>query len=155
MIIQPPLGAETFRLRKLRYDHHIRQRNNTMEIKSFKDLKGRTITDIKGLIKCSFTAEFTLSDGTVVLMNSYEHSCGHDVSVTIEDVVGDISDLLNSEILLAEEISNKPSDEDDRIKSWTFYKLSTIKGSVTVRWYGESNGYYGTGVDISEKEEED
>ena len=77
------------------------------------------------------------------------------LSVLFEDVVGDISDLLNSEILLAEEISNKPSDEDDRIKNWTFYKLSTIKGSVTVRWYGESNGYYGTGVDISEKEEED
>lgn len=75
--------------------------------------------------------------------------------VSIEDVCGDVNDLLNSPILLAEE---ETSDEDpiDVDKEyhwsycWTFYKLSTFKGDVTIRWYGESNGYYSVCVNFYE-----
>jgi hypothetical protein len=72
--------------------------------------------------------------------------------VTLEDVCGDINDLIGTPLLVAEERESckenrKPPFEDDSMK-WTFYEFRTIKGSVTVRWFGASNGYYSVSVDI-------
>jgi hypothetical protein len=71
-------------------------------------------------------------------------------SVDIEDITGDLSDLENTPILVAEERSGESGDVENGydVYEWTFYEFRTIKGSVTVRWYGTSNGYYSTSVDL-------
>jgi len=73
-------------------------------------------------------------------------------SVFIDDVVGDLADLIDTPILMAEEVSGESPagfDENDHEScEWTFYKFATIKGYVDVRWFGESNGYYSTGVSM-------
>lgn len=70
-------------------------------------------------------------------------------SVYIDDICGDLSDLENCPILLAEESTNSddPKEYSDS-HTWTFYKFTTIKGYVDVKWYGESNGYYSESVNL-------
>lgn len=70
-------------------------------------------------------------------------------SVTIDDVIGDWSDLLGHPLLVAEERTNEGEDEDGYgTETWTFYTFRSIGGSVDVKWYGSSNGYYSESVDF-------
>ena len=73
------------------------------------------------------------------------------------DIVGDIKDLLNSPLLLVEEVTSEDINpkgvfvpKHQESFTWTFYKMSTIKGSVTISWYGESNGYYNESVSFKQ-----
>lgn len=120
----------------------------------FSELKGKTITSAFGLLNGSEIVDLKCSDGTRYKMY-HEQSCCE--SVSIEDVAGDVEDIIGSPILLAEEVSSdewpegleKPKYKPDSF-TWTFYKLSTIKGSITIRWYGSSNGYYSESVTFKE-----
>jgi hypothetical protein len=111
----------------------------------FSILKGKIIKKID-INRDNEEIIFEISDDEKYIMYHYQDCCE---SVSIEDICGDIEDLLNSEILLAEEVFSNENPENTIIENegresftWTFYKLSTIKGSVTIRWYGTSNGYY-------------
>ena len=114
----------------------------------FEELKGKTIVKIEGMEKDSDCVEFFCSDGTKYVMDHEQECCE---SVYLEDVCGDKEDLLNSPILLAEEVQNADGpalNEYEESWTWTFYKIATIKGTVTLRWYGASNGYYSEEVDF-------
>jgi hypothetical protein len=72
----------------------------------------------------------------------YQQDCC--ASCYIDDICGDVTDLLYTPILTAIEASNKtdPPIATEESYTWTFYRISTIKGTVVIRWYGSSNGYY-------------
>ena len=105
------------------------------------------------------TVVFTSTDGTVF---EFYHSQGCCESVYVEDVAGDLNDLVGSPILMAEEVSDDgktlPEVTSDS-HTWTFYKFATEKGYVTIRWLGVSNGYYSESVHFrvlsSNKQEEE
>lgn len=93
---------------------------------------------------------FKTDDGRTFHMAHVQDCCE---DVYIEDIVGDLEDLIGNPLLQSERVTNR----DDKPVSpawdtsgtytpdsytWTYFKFATIKGSVTIRWFGESNGYY-------------
>ena len=95
---------------------------------------------------------FTTADDETYALTHIQDCCE---SVYVEDVIGDLNDLIGTPILMAQEVSNdgeeepkSPSDYVEESYTWTFYKLATIHGYVTIRFYGSSNGYYSEGVDF-------
>lgn len=112
------------------------------EFVDFHSLVGKTLTKVHGLEKYSGSVVFETDSGEKYEMLHLQDCCE---SVDLDDVTGDVDDLIGSEILVAEESS--ASDPDAREHgTWTFYKLATAKGYVDIRWYGSSNGYYSESV---------
>jgi len=114
----------------------------------FSELVGKTLVSVSGEVGGE-DITFTTDDGQVYRLSHYQDCCE---SVSVEDICGDIQDLVGSPILLAEEATSdenpegmEPPKYQDSF-TWNFYKLATIKGYVDIRWYGESNGYYSESV---------
>ena len=120
----------------------------------FETLKGKVFKEIKVVYKD------TIDEGLLFIS-----SCGkqykqyHDQqcceNVYIEDICGDLSDLIDVPILIADEVINyeedvPPTDLNQDSYTWTFYKIDTAKGGVTIRWLGTSNGCYSETVSLYE-----
>lgn len=106
---------------------------------------GKVFTEVK---VSSYDIEFIEADGSKFVMYHNQDCCEE---VYIEDICGDINDLVNAEILSAEESSNRsdePLYQSDDSYTWTFYRFQSTKGPVVIRWYGSSNGYYSESVDV-------
>lgn len=118
----------------------------------FSELLGLTIDRIIGLENDSEKVVFYSSDGRKFRMFHSQDCCEY---VSINEIHGDVEDLISSPILRAEEVTNAESPKPERdlwddVCEWTFYKLATIKGEVVIRWLGTSNGYYSTDVSFQE-----
>ena len=110
------------------------------------DLKYRTFTSV-------YTNEDSDSDELIFENDEEKFTFYHNQDccerVEIEDITGDLYDLIGSPILFTEESSSTEIDaDDDGSSTWTFYKFATKNGYVDVRWLGTSNGYYSERVDL-------
>lgn len=76
-------------------------------------------------------------------------------SVYIEDINGDLNDIIMYKIQYAKEDIHAPEDTDCDSCTYTFYKLGTSKGYVDIRWFGGSNGYYSESVSFIKLETEE
>lgn len=116
----------------------------------FSELVGKTLTGIQG--KVGDDELFFITDTNEVYGMYHRQDCCE--SVYLEDIAGDPNDLVGSPIVQAYESTSSDNPEDvappdyQDSFTWTFYNISTARGSVTLRWYGESNGYYSEEVDF-------
>lgn len=129
-----------------------------MQVKTYKELIGKTFNEVYVGSENDPDDEMSFIDCKGRGFKFYhEQDCCEGVG--IEEVIGDLDNLINAPILEAEEVIYD-DENPNGVKvpkyqesfQWTFYKFATIKGSVTVRWYGESNGYYSESVDFMELE---
>lgn len=111
------------------------------------ELIGQTMKDVYYVSDIE-TVFFKSVDGREYRLYHLQDCCE---SVILEELHGDLQDLVGSPILQAELVENCPEPYPDReyeSHTWSFYKFATNKGSVTMRWLGESNGYYSESVDF-------
>ena len=98
---------------------------------------------------------FEQEDGAYFVLTHIQDCCE---DVEIESIDGDLDDLIGEPLLMAEEIIKVGGEPTLESNTWTFYKFATVKGYVTIRFLGWSNGYYSERVDwfyLSEDEVEE
>ncbi len=115
-------------------------------LETFGELVGYTLRDVR---QDGDSIELTLENGDTYSL-SHSQSCCE--SVTIEDISGNLQDLVGFPIIRAEENTNTDDPTPDgalaESYTWTFYRIQTVNGLVVVRFYGSSNGYYSETVDF-------
>jgi hypothetical protein len=118
----------------------------------FSILEGNILIGIDNFEEGAESLTFRCANGVEYWMGHHQDCCE---SVSLSDIVGDKSALFNTPIISAcEETGHVGADDEPH--TWTFYTIKTVKGTVHLRWYGESNGcwygesngYYSKSVDF-------
>lgn len=116
---------------------------------SIEELVGKVITKIEGATQYSEVITFECADLHIYEMFHYQDCCE---SVTVEDISGNIEDILNLPILRAyESVNNNASGHNYNSITWTFYTIVTHKAAIVIRWCGKSNGYYSESVTFAQR----
>jgi len=118
--------------------------SSNSKVHEYKELIGKTFVSVENI----YNEELVFTDSNGGRFKFYHAQDGWEY-VVIHDIIGDLNDLVGYPLLLAEEVIREGPEEPDKCFTWTFYKFATIKGYVTVRWYGESNGHYSEKVDFA------
>lgn len=120
-----------------------------MNFTTLQPLIGVTLVEIQNAQAGSDRVTLHASDGRRWLLYHQRDCCE---SVRVEQIDGDVDDMLGSPLVMAEEVEEKRSAErGEDGETWTFYKFATAKGYVTFRWCGQSNGYYSESVTFEEE----
>ena len=116
--------------------------------KGMAQMLGKTCVHVTGAVG-KFDLLFETANGERFMFAHQQDCCER---VDINDIVGDLEDLVGEPLLVAEQVEGETpvdfTERDHESVTWTFYKFATRKGYVDVRWLGESNGYYSEGVDL-------
>ena len=113
---------------------------------SLEDLEGEILVDV---VAEDRQIDFLTESGDRYRMLHFQDCCEN---VRIEDINGDLDDLIGVPIVQADERTERGSGGPGS-QTWTFYHFRTIKGDVTIRWLGESNGYYSERVYFAKVQE--
>lgn len=125
---------------ELNVEHLDLEGHTVLRIEKIEDVWSKEVTQLR----------FYISGSTYFQMYHEQDCCE---VVYLNDINGSLDDLIGSPILKAEKVESDDSiegQEDLQSDSftWTFYKLATEKGYVTLRWIGMSNGYYSESVSL-------
>jgi hypothetical protein len=112
--------------------------------RNFNEILGKTLTNIE--VNNDKDEILFYTENEVYKMFHRQDCCE---SVEIEEIIGDLEDLIGTPLTMAEEVTESGENNGWDSYTWTFYKMATIKGYVTIRWLGESNGYYSEDVDFA------
>lgn len=106
-------------------------------LRKFEEMVGHTITKVT---VDDDSVHFIIEDGEEYILQHIQDCCE---SVSIESIDGDIQRLVGSPVTLAYE-SYRSSKSELRYESctWSFYTIGTVIDTVSIRFFGSSNGYY-------------
>lgn len=93
----------------------------------FCHIAGKTVDDIRDCKPESGSVTFRFDDGTYCTLGYHRGCCE---SPHVDDVAGNLDSLVGQVVVTAEEHSFDSSDGS----LWTFHRISTGKGAVTIRW---------------------
>ena len=110
------------------------------------------IKSVTGLEEESDVVVLSFEDGATITMQHHQDCCE---MVYLEDFeVSGVSDDMSGATLHSWHVDSssiRPSKDakSEDCDEWTFYNVRTSKGSLWMRWFGTSNGYYSTDVDTT------
>ena len=115
-----------------------------MAITEFEDLKGQYIDKLVITGEGEETKVYFYMEDLVYVLYHIPDCCE---SVELIDICGDTADFDNATICRAE-CNEQEKETEDGSETYSFYRLDSDKGSIVLRWKGESNGCYSESVDF-------